>query len=77
MKCPWYNGTKGIPFSEMLCHHMECPSYNGMKEIPFSEMHCHHILLYNITSKYGKKSGSALRLWKTNTAKREPNKKAR
>jgi hypothetical protein len=34
MKCLWYNGTKGIPFSEM---------------------HCHHILLYNITSKYGKK----------------------
>jgi hypothetical protein len=47
------------------------------REFPFPEMHCHHILLYNITSKYCKKSGSALRLWKTSNAESVLNKKPR
>jgi hypothetical protein len=52
MECPWYKGTKGMPFSEMLCHHMKCPEmpfkYNGTKGIPFSEMHCYHMKYFTL-----------------------------
>lgn len=83
MECPWYKGTKGMPFSEMLCNHMKCPKmpfvqrYDG-NSIFRNALRSHGIFYFiNITSKYGKKSGSALRLWKTSNAEREPNKKAR